>query len=77
VTDLLTTTLGSRIRKARKDAGYKNVESISVQMGVGARTFQRWEADTSEPSLARLREIAALTNHTLAYFISTDESEAA
>ena len=74
--DLLSTTLGSRIQKARKGAGFSNVESISVQMGVGHRTFQRWETDKSEPSISRLREIAALTGTSLAYFIATDEQAA-
>lgn len=63
------TTLGRRIHEARKAAGFSNVESIAVLMGVGHRTFQRWETDKSEPSITRLREIAALTNTSLAYFI--------
>lgn len=77
VTDTLSTTLGSRIRTARRGAGYKNVESIAVLMGVGQRTFQRWETDKSEPSISRLREIAALTGRPLAYFITANENGAA
>ena len=73
-------TLGSRIRQARKDAGYRNTESFAVRLGVGQRTVQRWETGASEPSISRLREIAALTGRSLAYFISGDtepEEEAA
>lgn len=71
------TTLGARIQKARKDAGFRNVESIAVRMDVGHRTFQRWETDKSEPSLSRLREIAALTQTSLGYFIAANDGEAA
>jgi hypothetical protein len=38
---------------------------------------QRGEADESEPSISRLREIAALTDEPLAFFIATDLSEEA
>lgn len=64
------TTLGERIRTARRDAGFKNVELLAVRMGVGARTVQRWEQNASEPSISRLREIASLTGRPLSYFIS-------
>ena len=74
--ETINITLGSRIRQARREAGYKNVESIAVLMNVGQRTFQRWETDKSEPSIARLRVIAALTNKPLDYFIFA-EAEAA
>ena len=65
-------TLGLRIRDARKAAGYKNAESLAVRMGVGQRTVQRWEANESEPTLSRLREIAALTGRPLGYFLSNE-----
>lgn len=75
--DLLSTsTLGTRIRDARRDAGYKNVESIAVLLGVGHRTFQRWETDRSEPSISRLRVIAALTGKPLSYFITANGDQA-
>lgn len=62
------TTLGGRIQKARKDAGFTNVERLAVEMGVGQRTVQRWETGKSDPSVRQLVEIAKLTNHPLAYF---------
>ena len=77
MTELVSTTLGTRIREARRSAGYKNVESIAVLMDVGQRTFQRWETDKSEPSITRLREIAALTDKSLAYFITANDNGAA
>lgn len=77
VTATCPTTLGSRIAAARREAGFKNVESIAVLLGVGHRTFQRWETDKSEPSISRLREIAALTGKTLGYFITNSDEAAA
>jgi transcriptional regulator with XRE-family HTH domain len=63
-------TLGAKIRQARKDAGFKNAETLAVRLGVGQRTVQRWESGEGEPSITRLREVAALTGKTLAYFLS-------
>lgn len=65
-----TLTLGARIRQARRDAGFTNVETLAVRLGVGQRTVQRWEADQAEPTLARLREVAALTGKPLGYFLA-------
>lgn len=65
-------TLGGRIRAARKAAGYRNPESFAVALGVSASTMQRWETDKSEPSISRLREIAALSGQALGYFISVN-----
>lgn len=70
-------TLGTRIRLARKDAGYRNAESLAVALSVGHRTVQRWETDASEPSISRLREIAALTAKPLSYFMSELEEAVA
>lgn len=66
----LTPTLGARIREARRDAGYRNVESLAVLLHVGQRTLQRWETNQSEPSVKNLREIAALTGKPLDYFFA-------
>lgn len=64
------TTLGERIRSARKDAGFKNAETFAVRLEVGARTVQRWETNEAEPTLKRLREIAAMTGKPLGFFLS-------
>ena len=55
---------------ARKQAGFTNAEQIAVELGVGVRTVQRWETGQSEPSVAKLRELAALTGKPLAYFLN-------
>ena len=67
-----TLTLGTRIRLARKAAGYSNPESFAVALNVSASTMQRWETDKSEPTISRLREIAALTERPLQYFIGQE-----
>jgi transcriptional regulator with XRE-family HTH domain len=67
-------TLGHRIRTARKHAGFKNAELLAVRLGVGHRTVQRWESGDSEPSVARLREIAAVTEHPLGWFLNSEET---
>ena len=77
MTETLAPTLGARIRIARREAGYRNVESIAVLLKVGQRTVQRWETDQSEPSISRLREIAALTSRPLAYFLAVNGGEVA
>lgn len=64
-----TSTLGERIQEARREAGYRNVETVAVELGVSFRTFQRWEQGASEPSIAQVRQIAALTKKPLAFFI--------
>jgi transcriptional regulator with XRE-family HTH domain len=66
----LVDTMGARIRDARREAGYTNVEQLAVALAVGQRTVQRWETDRSVPSIARLCEIAALTGKPLNYFIA-------
>jgi len=72
VAETISPTLGARIRIARREAGYRNVESIAVLLKVGQRTVQRWETDKSEPSISRLREIAALTSKPLGYFLAVN-----
>lgn len=70
------TTLGQRIRQARLEAGFRNTESVAVALNVGQRTVQRWETDKSEPSIARLRELAALTGKTLGFFLAGEPAAA-
>lgn len=76
MTETIETNFGARIRQARKDAGYRNAESLAVAMGVSHRTVQRWEANEGEPSIARLRQIATLTGKPLEYFFSSNGDSA-
>jgi transcriptional regulator with XRE-family HTH domain len=66
------TALGTLIRKARREAGYKNAESLAVELGVGVRTVQRWEAGESQPSIAKLWKIATLTGKPLSFFLEEE-----
>jgi transcriptional regulator with XRE-family HTH domain len=63
-------TIGAQIREARKAAGYRNAEMLAVELGIGVRTVQRYEADQAAPSIERLLAIARLTDKPLAYFLS-------
>lgn len=74
--ETLDTTMGTRIREARRAAGYRNAESFAVALGVGQRTVQRWETGRFTPSIARLIEIAKLTGKPVSHFITTDEAAA-
>lgn len=51
---------GTRIRDARRKAGFKNAESFAVALGVGVRTVQRWEQNGTD-NYTRLAQIAELT----------------
>jgi len=66
----LNNHLGDRIREARRSAGFRNIEQLAVRMDIGQRTLQRWETGESEPTVSRLREIAALTDRPLSFFLS-------
>lgn len=74
--ETIETRFGARIRTARKAAGYRNAESLAVALGVSHRTIQRWEANEGEPSIARLRQIAALTEKPLEFFITSNGASA-
>lgn len=65
-------SLGQQIRKARRKAGYRNCELLAVELGVGARTVQRWETGQSEPSLRQVQRIAVLTSEPLSYFLAEE-----
>jgi transcriptional regulator with XRE-family HTH domain len=69
-------TIGTKIREARKAAGFKNAESFAVELGVGIRSIQRWESDETTPSIERLLQIGRLTGKPLSYFIEGAEAVA-
>ena len=61
--------IGERIQTARRDAGFKNPESLAAALGVSPATVSRYEQGRTTPTITRLREIAALTGQTLRYFV--------
>lgn len=59
----MATSLGSRIRQARVDAGLGR-EDVAVALGVSMATVVRWEKNRSAPTLNTLGLIAALLETT-------------
>jgi transcriptional regulator with XRE-family HTH domain len=68
----VATSLGTKIREARRAAGFKNAETFAVALRVGVRTVQRWEAGENDPSIKRMVEIARVTNQPLSFFIGSE-----
>lgn len=68
----VTSPLSQRIRKARREAGMRNMETLAVTLGVSMSTAQRWESGKADPSIRRLREIAAVTGKPLSYFLEAE-----
>lgn len=66
-------SLGRRIAGARIEAGLSQAELGAAAGGVSAAAVYKWEADKSEPDLAKLRAIADATGRPLAYFCDADE----
>jgi transcriptional regulator with XRE-family HTH domain len=69
-------TIGSQIKKARLEAGFKNAERLAVAMDVSFSTLQRWEQGQTTPSVSRLIEISKLTEKPLSFFIAGNEEAA-
>lgn len=63
-------SLGPLIRQARREAGFSNIETFAVSLGVGFSTVQRWEKGRGEPSVARLRQIAEKTGKPVSFFLT-------
>lgn len=66
--------MASRIRTARKQAGYTSQMSFAAALGVGKRSVERWEAGES-PSVENILLIASKTGKTAGYLLG-DEEEA-
>ena len=64
-------SLGDRIKEARLAAGLRR-EDVAVALGVGFSTAQRWETGRTAPTIARLREVAALTGQPLSFFLDIE-----
>ena len=65
----MATSIGSRIRTAREEAGF-TAEQLAPLVGVTMGTLLRWERDENEISVKRLRKIAELTGKSFTYFVS-------
>ncbi len=67
-------TLGSRLRAARKEANL-SITKLARELDVDPRTVARWQSDEALPSVLRLGEIARVLGKSPSYFL--DEEVAA
>ena len=67
----MATSIGSRIRKAREEAGF-TAEQLAPQVGVTMGTLLRWERDENAISVKNVMRIAVLTGKPLTYFVSEE-----
>lgn len=54
-------TLGDRLRKARLDAGYRDVQAFADLIGVSRNSVPNWESDRHRPREIALRAWALAT----------------
>ena len=66
-----TSTLGSRIFEARKNAGM-SLQMLSNLVGVKASTLSAWENDRSEPRINKLVAMAGIVGVSPTYFIAEE-----
>lgn len=63
------TSLGQRLRSARKAAGF-SVEQAAARLGVLKSTWQAWEADRKEPRANRLTMTAGVLGVSPSWLLS-------
>lgn len=69
MTDSATvSSLGARIRVARKDAGF-TLARLARELDVDPRTVAGWQAGRSTPSVERLMAIARLLERPPSFFL--------
>lgn len=61
--------LGTRIQKARGDAGFTQ-EQFAPVLGVSLRTLTRYEQGVSDISVEMLIKVAKLTNQPMSFFLA-------
>lgn len=71
------TTLGERVRQARREAGL-SAEELAYGLGMSVSSVYRWEQERGTPPAARkIRRVAELTGKPLKFFIEDADNEAA
>lgn len=68
-------SLGTRLKIARKDAGY-SITKLARVLDVDPRTVARWQSDEAMPSVIRLGEIAHVLGKSPGYFLDGDKEAA-
>lgn len=65
-------SFGTRIRKARMDAGYSRPE-VAFELGVAPAYIGRMEAEEVCPTIAQVKQLAALYNVSLEWLCMMGE----
>ncbi len=55
-----STTLGQRLKRARKRANVRSQKRLAALMDVDVKSVSRWETDETPPSRANIRKLADL-----------------
>lgn len=63
-------TLGERIRKAREDMGWDQID-LAVHVKKGRSTVANWETNKHKPSALELDKIAEVTGYPVEFFTDT------
>lgn len=69
------TVLGSRIRDARKDAGFSNQDAFAEAVGTTRRNVVRWETGKNVPGERYRRLIAEVTGRPDLFSDQDEEDE--
>ncbi len=69
-----TLNMGSKIKKARKDAGLSQKQLASL-VGVSDKAISAYEVNRAEPPPSMLREISVVTYKPVSYFIEGEQEE--
>lgn len=65
-------TLGQRIKKLRNEKGLTQ-KDLASQMNVAFQTISKWEADTNEPDVATLKQLAKIFECSVDDLLSEEE----
>ncbi len=63
--------MGQRIRQARLNAGLSQ-DAVAVHFGIKQQSVGKWETGVTRPSIARVRDLAALFSVTVEYLLGGD-----
>ncbi|MCH7988875.1 MAG: helix-turn-helix domain-containing protein, partial [Planctomycetes bacterium] len=67
-------TIGSRIHKARKQAG-KTQQLVADHFGISRAAVSQWEADDTTPGTKKLKQLAAFLNVPPQWLVFGDSAE--
>jgi transcriptional regulator with XRE-family HTH domain len=65
-------TLGDRIARARRHAGWEQ-DDLATRVGVSRALISKWERDKAEPRPSQLERVASETEVSLIWLLGLDE----